>query len=117
MVNLLGIRKTTWQILRCSLAVIQKNKSLLLFPIVIGFFTCTAALLFTAPVLLQPTGYSLNQAAHWKAVGASVYSEKTLESLSDKSRNTPVRFRPIPKFKPQEIKKCFQSIKAGPISE
>lgn len=58
----------SWQLFKCSLAVIRGNRTLLLFPIVITLLTCVIALFFLAPIALWNTGHSYTDSAHWQAV-------------------------------------------------
>lgn len=65
----------SWLLLKSSLSVIARNKTLLVFPVVI--FVCTAAivLFFLAPPLLRPTGNSYLSAEHWQAVYHSLFTQ------------------------------------------
>lgn len=81
--------KRNWDLMRCSLTVINKNKRLLLFPLLSLFMVSTFALLFMATSfmatsLLWPTGHSYGDSRHWESVfsrfltesrGASVVAE------------------------------------------
>lgn len=58
----------SWQLLKGSFQVIGGNRKLLLFPVVSFAFTLVIVLFFLAPVVLAPTGHSLADPAHWKAV-------------------------------------------------
>src|ERR1043165_5994887 len=66
----------SWLLLKSSLAVISRNKQLLVFPAVI--FVCTTAivLFFLAPPILRPTSHSYTSAEHWKAIGHSLFTER-----------------------------------------
>ena len=65
----------SWLLVKSSIAVIARNKQLLVFPIVV--FVCTAAivLFFLAPPLLRPTGYSYVSADHWTTIYHSLFHE------------------------------------------
>ena len=63
----------SWQLFKSSLAVMGRNRQLVLFPIVIAVLTSFIALLFLAGFTLQPTGHPYASAEHWRAVGASVF--------------------------------------------
>ncbi len=58
----------SWQLLKGSFQVIGGNRKLLLFPVVSFAFTLMIVLFFLAPVVLAPTGHSLADPAHWRAV-------------------------------------------------
>jgi len=66
--------QTSWQIFRSSLQLMRREKTLLAFPIFTAVCTLGICLFFLAPVVLQPTGHSYTQAAHWQAVERSVFS-------------------------------------------
>lgn len=63
----------SWQLFRSSLTVMQQNKKLLIFPIVISGLMLVIALLFFGAFAFQPTGYSYTSGAHWKTVANLVY--------------------------------------------
>jgi len=69
----------SWQLLQSSFAVMSRDRKLLLFPLLTTVFTGLLALLFLAPIALEPTGHRLTTAAHWIAVGNSLYSVDTAE--------------------------------------
>ena len=58
---------------KSSLAVMRKDKQLLLFPVLTTACTVLIGLLFLFPIAFQPTGYGYESAAHWKAVGSTLY--------------------------------------------
>ena len=62
-----------WHLFKTSLTVMQRDKKLLLFPILTTIFTLAIALLFICPVAFQPTGHSYLSAEHWKAAANSVF--------------------------------------------
>jgi hypothetical protein len=66
--------KASWEIFRCSLELLRREKTLVLFPIFTAVCTVGICLFFLAPVVLQPTGYGYTQAEHWKAVERSVFT-------------------------------------------
>jgi hypothetical protein len=65
----------SWLLVRTSIAVVGRNKKLLVFPIVTFVLTAVILLFFLAQVVLQPTGYSLAQAQHWQAVFHSIFAQ------------------------------------------
>jgi hypothetical protein len=66
----------------------RRDKQLLLFPIITSICTCVVGVLFMMPVAFQPTGHSYVSAAHWKAVGNSIYTVS-----SDDGGNTTFEIR------------------------
>src|SRR6266487_868280 len=70
----------SWHLLKSSIAVMQRDKQLLLFPILTTACTMVVALLFLFPVAFQPTGHSYVSAEHWKAVGNSIYSTSSSDT-------------------------------------
>ncbi len=62
----------SWELFKCSLAVMRRDPQLLIFPIVTSAFTILVALLFLFPVAFQPTGHSYASAAHWQTVAHRV---------------------------------------------
>src|SRR5437588_13129723 len=64
----------SWQLLKSSIAVMRRDKQLLLFPILTTACTALVSVLFLFPVAFQPTGHSYSSGEHWKAVGNSIYS-------------------------------------------
>jgi hypothetical protein len=63
----------SWQLLKTSFTVMQRDRKLLLFPILTTIFTVLLALLFICPVAFQRTGYGYLSAEHWKAAANSVF--------------------------------------------
>jgi len=63
----------SWQLFKTSLTVMERDKKLLLFPILTTIFTAVIALLFICPVAFQPTGHSYLSLEHWKAAANSIY--------------------------------------------
>jgi len=65
----------SWLLTKTSLSIIGRNKQLLVFPLVI--FICTVAIIgfFLLPPVLRPTGHSVLSAAHWQAIGHSLFQE------------------------------------------
>ncbi len=80
----------SWELLKSSLAVMQRNKSLLLFPILTTACTVLVALVFLLPVALQPTGHSYLSGDHWKAVGNSFFAADGWESAASGNLENPV---------------------------
>jgi hypothetical protein len=71
--NFIDRFKNGWQLLLNSFDVMMKNKSLLLFPAATAALTIVIAVLFLAPVALQPTGHSYAEKAHWSTVGERLF--------------------------------------------
>ncbi len=63
----------SWQLFRSSLTVMQQNKKLLIFPIIISGLMLLIALFFFGAFAFQPTGYSYTSSAHWKTVANSAW--------------------------------------------
>jgi len=63
----------SWWLLKSSLAVIGRNKLLLVFPVTIFLCTTAIILFFLAPPVLRPTGHSYLSAEHWQAIGHSLF--------------------------------------------
>jgi len=66
--------KRSWVLFKSSLAIMAKNKQLLVFPMVIFTFTVLIVLFFLAPVVLRPTGYSILTSQHWQAISHSLFT-------------------------------------------
>lgn len=69
----------SWSLFTSTLQVIRQHPKLLLFPMVTAACTLVIALFFLAPAVFYPTGYSLTEAAHWKARAAQFGLELTGE--------------------------------------
>jgi hypothetical protein len=65
----MGKIKTSWSLFKCSLAVIVKNKRLLLFPVIEFLFIVIIAIFFLSPIFLWDSGHSITESAHWEALG------------------------------------------------
>jgi hypothetical protein len=65
----------SWLLLKNSISVIRRNPRLLAFPVVTTLCTLVIALFFLAPVALWPTGHGYTEAAHWEAIGQSLFGE------------------------------------------
>ena len=65
----------SWLLLKNSISVIRRNPRLLVFPLVTALCTLVIALFFLAPMALWPTGRSYTEAAHWEAIGQSLFGE------------------------------------------
>src|SRR5258705_493043 len=79
--------RRSWQLFKSSLMVMQQNKKLLAFPILITVFTLFITLLFLVPVAFQPTGHGYGSSEHWSAVGNSLYNVNSLKSSSRADRS------------------------------
>lgn len=64
----------SWRLFKSSLTIMTKNKQLLVFPIVVFFFTILIMLFFLAPVVLRPTGYAITTSQHWEAISHSLFT-------------------------------------------
>jgi len=60
--------KRSGKMLKAALAVLLREKKLLLFPVVATGFALCIAMFFIAPIVLYPTGHSCFSAAHWSAL-------------------------------------------------
>ena len=58
----------SWELLKCSVSVVGRNRKLLLFPILVTFLMGIISLLVIAPIALWHTGYGYMEAAHWQTV-------------------------------------------------
>lgn len=76
--------RRSWELARTSFYVMMRNKTLLLFPILITVLTIFMVILFMMPVAFQPTGHSYFSPQHWEAVGKSVvnYQSHTTQTES-----------------------------------
>jgi hypothetical protein len=70
----------SWSLFKKSLAVMNAHPRLLVFPAIIFVFTLGILAFFLAPVVLQPTGHSLRDPAHWSAVADSVFTKESIEA-------------------------------------
>ena len=60
--------RRSWILFKCSVSIVLQNKKLLVFPMLSFIFTMLILGFVIMPVAFQPTGHSLSQGAHWKAV-------------------------------------------------
>ena len=67
----------SWSLFKCSLSIMNRDRQLLVFPIVTFFLTLLIVLFFLVPVTLRPTGYSYASAQHWQAIGHSLFVPST----------------------------------------
>ena len=65
----------SWQLFKSSMAVMEREKKLLLFPILTTVCTILIAVLFLAPVAFQPTGHAYTSAHHWQTVGERIFQQ------------------------------------------
>src|SRR5437868_916493 len=66
--------KLSWMLLKTSLSIIDRNKRLLVFPIVIFLCTVVIVLFFLAPPVLRPTGHPYTSSQHWQAISHSLFT-------------------------------------------
>lgn len=64
----------SWELLKSSLEVMQRDKQLLLFPFLTFLSTMALVVVFLVPVAFQRTGHPFSSADHWTAVGNSVFA-------------------------------------------
>jgi hypothetical protein len=72
----------SWQLLKSSMAVMGREKKLLLFPILTTICTIIIAGLFLVPVAFQPTGHAYTSAQHWETVGHRIFQETPRETTT-----------------------------------
>jgi hypothetical protein len=72
----------SWQLLKSSMAVMAREKTLLLFPILTTACTIFIAGLFLVPVAFQPTGHAYTSAQHWETVGQRIFQETPKETTT-----------------------------------
>ena len=65
----------SWELFKSSMAVMGREKKLLLFPILTTMCTLFIVMLFVAPVALQPTGYAYTSSQHWETVGERIFKQ------------------------------------------
>jgi hypothetical protein len=82
----------SWELLKSSLAVMARDKQLLLFPIFTTAFSVILVMLFLVPVAFQPTGHSYTSPEHWQAVGNSIYAANDLQK-TDSDAAQPASYR------------------------
>src|SRR5688572_8270370 len=87
----MGRIANSMRLMQSSLTVIGNNKSLLLFPALTGVMTLGIILFFLTPVALKPTGHSYKEAAHWKAVAGTVFTQESLNEASSAPKGTKVQ--------------------------
>jgi Family of unknown function (DUF6159) len=95
----------SWELFKGSLLVMQRDKQLLLFPVLTSVFTMLAVVLFLCPVALQSTGHSYISMEHWQAVGKSVFTSDNTRTVTSGLEGSPaahghtgsgnVRLRPV----------------------
>ncbi|HXF11182.1 MAG TPA: DUF6159 family protein [Desulfuromonadaceae bacterium] len=67
----------SWQLFKSSLSIMNRDKQLLLFPIVTFICSILIVLFFLVPVTLRPTGYAYTSAQHWHVIGHSLFVPTT----------------------------------------
>lgn len=65
----------SWLLFRSSLAVIARNKELLIFPIFISIASAVIMLFFLVPVAVWPTGHPVLSAEHWRTLGQTFFAK------------------------------------------
>lgn len=74
--------KNSWNLMERSVDVLTHNPRLLLFPIVTFISLLFIFMFFLGTFLFQPTGHSYSEKAHWKAVATSVFTQESVEAMS-----------------------------------
>jgi hypothetical protein len=88
--------KNGWQLFLNSLDVMNRNRTLLLFPVATAALTIVMAGLFLTPIALQPTGHSYAESAHWKEVQTRLFSVEPATGLdAARGRKETVRATPM----------------------
>jgi hypothetical protein len=72
----------SWQLLKSSMAVMGREKKLLLFPILTTACTIFITGLFVAPIAFQPTGHAYTSARHWETVAGRIFQETPRETTT-----------------------------------
>jgi hypothetical protein len=75
------------------MAVMGREKKLLLFPILTAACTIVIAGLFLAPVAFQPTGHAYTSAQHWETVGQRIFQETPRETTTAVQDGDSLRIR------------------------
>jgi len=84
--------RRSWILFKCSVSIVLQNKKLLVFPILSFIFTMMILGFVITPVAFQPTGHSLNEGAHWKAVANTLFVAK---STAANPGRTDVTLKPV----------------------
>ncbi len=63
----------SWLLFKSSLAVIFRNKELLVFPIFISIASFFILLFFLAPIAFWPTAHPFTTAEHWREIGNTFF--------------------------------------------
>jgi len=85
----------SWQLFKSSLAVMRKDKQLLLFPILTTACTLLIGLLFLFPIAFKPTGHNYVSEAHWKAVGSTLYDTHSADYSNRDGNNGQMAIRNV----------------------
>lgn len=80
----------SWLLFRSSLAVIARNKELLIFPIFISIASAVILLFFLVPVAVWPTGHPILSAEHWRALGQTFFAKTSNMSGGHQYTYSPV---------------------------
>lgn len=81
----------SWELFKTSLRVMQRDKQLLLFPVITTVCTMAITLLFLVPVAFQPTGRNYTSADHWNAVGQRIYKSNDNQPITVEKDGTGVQ--------------------------
>ena len=84
--------RRSWILFKCSVSIVLQNKKLLVFPILSFIFTMMILGFVITPVAFQPTGHSLGEGAHWKAVANTLFVAK---STAANPGRTDVTLKPV----------------------
>jgi len=77
--------RRSWILFKCSVSIVLQNKKLLVFPALSFIFTMMILAFVIMPVAFQPTGHSLSQGAHWKAVADTLVVAKSTAASPGRS--------------------------------
>ncbi|HWQ91651.1 MAG TPA: DUF6159 family protein [Clostridia bacterium] len=80
--------QNSWQLFKSSIAVMAREKKLLLFPVLTTLCTIVIGALFLAPVAFQSSGHSYTSGQHWQAVADRVFDANTITVAQDSGSRT-----------------------------
>lgn len=95
--------QSSWRLVQQTWSVMRDHKKLMLFPLLVTFFTLAMIPFILAPVALQPTGHRYNEPAHWKAVSQSVFTESSIKAVKEASSSSSRAARDQLRFTPQAM--------------
>ena len=87
--------KQSWELFKASLTVTLHHRKLLWFPVLTTVATGFIALFFISamalPLVLHPTGYSLNQRQHWVALEKYYFPEPAVAPSANAAKASPAQ--------------------------